>query len=54
MKTQKQIEQRISEIDDIITEAEIKGTSRHINTFSDLRKYKTQMETLRWVLKEDK
>jgi hypothetical protein len=54
MKTQKQILQQIREIEGIIQEAETTGKSDHINTFSELRKYKTRLNTLNWVIDETK
>lgn len=54
MKTRKQIIEKIKEIEGILEEAETTGTSKHINTFSDLRKYKTRLNSLAWVLDETK
>ena len=54
MKTQKQIIEKIREIEGILQEAESTGKSDHINTFSDLRKYKTRLNSLAWVLDETK
>jgi uncharacterized protein (DUF2344 family) len=52
MKTQKQIKEKIQEIESIIDEAETTGKSKQINTFSELRKYKTRLYALAWVLDE--
>jgi hypothetical protein len=52
MKTQKQIRDKIKEIQEIINDAETTGKSDHINTFSELRKYKTRLATLAWVIDE--
>jgi hypothetical protein len=54
MKTQKQIHDKIQEIEAILDEAETTGKSRSINTFSELRKYKTRLATLYWVIDETK
>ena len=52
MKTQKQILAKIQEIEAIINEAETTGKSDQINTFSELRKFKTRLTTLYWVIEE--
>ena len=52
MKTQKQIHDKIKEIEAILDEAETTGKSRSINTFSELRKFKTRLATLYWVIDE--
>jgi len=52
MKTQKQIHDKIKEIEAILNEAETTGKSRSINTFSELRKFKTRLATLYWVIDE--
>jgi len=52
MKTQKQIHEKIQEIEAILDEAETTGKSDHINTFSELRKFKTRLATLYWVIDE--
>jgi hypothetical protein len=52
MKTQKQIRDKIQEIEAILNEAETTGKSDHINTFSELRKFKTRLATLYWVIDE--
>ena len=54
MKTQKQIRDKIQEIESILNEAETTGKSRSINTFSELRKFKTRLATLYWVIDETK
>jgi len=54
MKTEKQIQQQIDEIQKILTDAVKYGKTDHINSFTNYRRYITQRNTLQWVLGKTK
>lgn len=54
MKTQKQIKERILKIQQLLDEAEMKGYSNKIVDYSSHRRFTTQVNTLSWVLDEQK